>query len=292
MPRNYQPKAGPKGRAGAPCITCGHTLRAEIDRRLARRGESGESISAIARAYDLKRDALTNHETNHLPKPLAVVAARHAELVEETRELDVLASLGRAAAKAEKMLAACDAWLSDPEDPRRYTLVPRSTEVEIVWVEGDTRRKEKLGRILERIEQVAQGYVSREAVTNAFDAAGLEGEERHDAELVLHLAESYPPLPARYQVELVEAKTADPRKLLLDAVTTLKPVVELLGKAKGVLKPDGGMTVNNFLLDPRWLLARAALAQALQPYPEAAMAAALALERLDAQTPMLPGGAG
>jgi len=256
-----------KGRAGRKCNTCQHPQRTEIDRRLARRGESGESILAIARAYHLKRDALTNHELNHLPKPLAVVAARHAELVEETKEMDVMASLGRAADKAERMLEACDSWLRDPEDPTRYTLVPRSTEVEVVWNEGDLRRKEKLGRILERVEQVAMGYVPREAVTKALEAAGVEGEERHDIELELQLAANHPPLPARFQVELLEAKTADPRKLLLDAVTTLKPVVELLGKAKGVLRPDGPTIV--ITSHPEWPLFESALRETARDFPEA-----------------------
>lgn len=256
-----------KGRAGAPCRTCQHPQRTEIDARLARTAETAESISGIARAYDLHPDSLARHHKTHLPKALAVVAARHAQLEGETKGMDILASLGRAADKAERMLEACDSWLRDPEDPTRYTLVPRSTEVEVVWAEGDTRRKEKLGRILERVEQVAMGYVPREAVTKALEAAGVEGEERHDIELELQLAANHPPLPARFQVELLEAKTADPRKLLLDAVTTLKPVVELLGKAKGVLRPDGPTIV--ITSHPEWPIFESALREMARDFPEA-----------------------
>lgn len=255
-----------KGRAGAPCRTCQHPQRKEIDARLARIAETAESIRSIAAAFGITPDSLTRHHKAHLPKALAVVAARHAELKEETKEMDILASLGRAAEKAERMLEACDSWLRDPEDPRRYTLVPRSTEVEVVWNEGDVRRKEKLGRILERVEQVAMGYVPREAVTRALDGR-VEGEERHDIDLELQLAVNHPPLPARFQVELLEAKTADPRKLLLDAVTTLKPVVELLGKAKGVLRPDGPTIV--ITSHPEWPIFESALREMARDYPEA-----------------------
>lgn len=107
------------------------------------------------------------------------------------------------------MLDACDAWLRDPADPEKYTLTPRSTEVEIVWQDGPRRRKAKLGELLERIA---------------------------------------PLLPSG--IELVEAKVTDPRRLLLDAVATLKPVVELLGKASGQIKAEPLIQVLNLSTHP------------------------------------------
>lgn len=221
-----------KGRPGAPCLTCQHPKRREIDARLARRAESGESISAIGRAYGLKRDALTNHETLHLPGPLAVVAARHAELREETESMDVIATLNRCADRADRMLAAADAWLRDPNDPDKYNLNPRTHEVEIVYERevGDrtVRETRKLRDLMEAVE-------------SGLGVSVVRGE----------------------------TKVADPRKLLLDAVATLKPVAELLGKASGALKVDGPAVMVNLMQHPDMQRIAEMHEALVRKYPEA-----------------------
>ena len=77
-------------------------------------------------------------------------------------------------------------------------------------------------------------------------------------------------------VLFAEARHADPRELALKAVAQLRPLVELLAKLVGEL--DDRPQVN-LRIAPEWIAARAALLEALAPYPEARAAAA---ERLAA----------
>lgn len=239
-----------KGRAGAPCLTCQHPKRAEIDARLARRAESGESISEIARSFGLSRDTVDRHGKIHLPGPLAVVAARHAELADETRELDVIATLNRCADRAERMLDAAYRWLEDPARPGELNLNPRSHEVEVIYEEHDGQRLvRKSAKLSELLVKAATG-------------TGLG-------------------------IVKGEWKIADPRRLLLDAVTTLKPVAELLGKASGKLKPEPpppGVNILtpgpvNVLMSPEWLDMKATLFGILQEHPEALEAVRAHYER-------------
>lgn len=201
MAKKRRRVAGLKGRPGRRCMTCDHRKRSEIDGRLGRIPETHESITKIAEEFGFRPNTLRGHYMKHLPGALRVVAARHAELVKETNGLDVMASLGRCADKAERMLAAADAWLRDPNDPEKYNLNPRTHEVEIVYEE----RVDKL-----TVRKTARLSDLMRAVEEGLGVTVVKGE----------------------------ARTADPRKLLLDAVASLKPVVELIGKQTGQIKAD------------------------------------------------------
>ena len=74
-----------------------------------------------------------------------------------------------------------------------------------------------------------------------------------------------------------EAKHADPRELALKAVAPLRPLVELLAKLVGELDERPQVSLH---LAPEWLAVRAALLEALAPYPEARAAAAARLAAL------------
>ncbi|MCC6131416.1 MAG: hypothetical protein IT186_15970 [Acidobacteria bacterium] len=163
-------------------------------------------------------------------------------MVQETSQLDVVASLGRLIERAEMMLTAADEWLRDPADPSRYNLNPRTHEIEVVYEEEDggrmVRKTAKLSHLMERLEKNLPITI-------------IKGESR----------------------------TADPRKLLLDAVATLKPVLELLGKASGQLASDAA--VNVFFEGPEWRRITDTLIAAIAPFPGAAEAAAGALAAMN-----------
>jgi hypothetical protein len=64
----------------------------------------------------------------------------------------------------------------------------------------------------------------------------------------------------------------------LACIRELRGLLELLGKATGELKPDGQVLVMNVQANPEFLAVQGRLLQALAPYPEARVAAALALD--------------
>jgi hypothetical protein len=220
-----------------------HPKLDEINRLLADGVAGGVSNRAIARQFGVGRDALQNHASSHLTAGFKQTVAKHAELVKQTRDMDVLACLNRCATKAERMLDSADDWLRDPNDPRKYNLNPRTHEVEVVYEEMDGEKLVKktaaLSSLLKRLE-------------DGMPITVIRGEVR----------------------------TADPRKLLLDAVGSLKPVLEVLGKALGQIKPDPGMTLNVFLAGQEWQAIKTSLKEALRPFPPALTAASEALKKL------------
>lgn len=239
--------------AGRPCTVCEHRQLEAINRALVDLSGNPNRFRLLSTKYGLGPKSLERHLKGHMTPGLQKAVAKHAELVEETTQLDVLARLGRLVVKAETMLDAADAWLRDPEDPSRYTLGPREHEVFVIW---------------ERLVEGPRG--------------GLVTERKRErlSEILKRCAEKSPTAPSLDEVTVVETKFADPRKLLLESVSTLKPVLELLGKAYGQIKADPVASLNVFLAGPSWASVEAALATALAPHPAAAEDVGRALARL------------
>lgn len=209
------------------CTVCSHPQRAEIDAALV---EGAQSNRIIANQFGVSYQAVQRHSVKHLPAGL--VAAAEAE--DRDRAAEVLAEIDRALSRVNKLYDACDAWLSDPDDPSRYDLSPRSHEVDIIHEVTDDngrprRRKERLSAILGRLE-----------------GAGVD-------------------------VALVETRHADPRDLILKTSRTLEGHLTLLAKLVGELNEQPQL---NLVVSPQWLEVRAALLQALGGHPEASQAVA------------------
>ncbi len=206
------------------CSACDHAQLDAVNHALVDSASDPKRFRILSARFGLSPQALRRHADAHLTAGLARATVRHAELVEETRDMDVLAALGRLVAKAERLLSATDEWLTDPNDPSRYTLAPRTEEYLVVVEEtvGDrsVRRTERLNDLLRAVEK----------------GTGLT-------------------------VAKAEAKTADPRKLHLDAIVALRPTLETIGKALGQIKPDPAATVNVLALpETKAHLARVAAA--------------------------------
>lgn len=138
--------------------------------------------------------------------PAALEKAVNAAVVAEgaagmLRTVDAIASeLEAERGFLKKLREACDAWLQDPDNPERYSLAPRSTEIAIhVGVTG-ARRKTTIGQLLREAEEAAGVPVS--LVENG-------------------------------------TKVADTRRLIKDTAETARSVLETLAKVTGVLRPDG-----------------------------------------------------
>lgn len=217
-----------------PCTVCAHPDLEAINRAIVDLAGNPKRFRLLAGQYGLGHKSLERHGRTHLTPGLARATVRHAELVEETRQLDVLACLGRAAEKGERMLEAIDTWLRDPVSGR-YNLDPRASEIQVIWqpLGGGPRQKARLSELLERIERVTEDYVRRADLLPALEDVAQGFRTPQEALEAL----GGPALPRRQDV-LLEAKVADPRKLLGEVATAFRPVLELIGKATGQIQQD------------------------------------------------------
>lgn len=218
------------GKAGRPPAVEGHPQRDAILEALL---TPGANYSEIQREFGISEKSLDTFRRKYVTAPMQAMLDRTVGAVPlETVQRDVMARLDNLVHKAEKMLWAADAWLEDPNAPGRYNLNPRTHEVDIVY-------ERKVGNLVVRKTEKL-------------------GKLMADVEGKLGIT-----------VVKGETKTADPRKLLLEAVATLKPVIELIGKATGQIKPDPGATVNLFFASGEWLGFRDRLYATLERFPDA-----------------------
>ena len=248
MPTEKRGAAAPrKSRAGRPPAIENHPRRDEILKAIL---TPGANYGQIQRKFGVSRKALDTFRARHVTKPTQkaldeIAQVQHAFPV---AAMDVMAKLQLLSDRGYKMLEAIDSWLEDPDAPGKYNLNPRAHDVEVVF-EEDVPTGDGKTRIRRRTEKLS--VLLRK----------VEGE-------------------LGVGVLGWEAKTADPRKLLFDAVATLKPLCELIGKATGQLRTDPAVTLNVFLETKEWAQIEAALGEAISPWPPALEAAGKALGAL------------
>lgn len=131
------------------CTICQHAQRQAIDQALA----GGESNRRIAAQFGVGESAVRRHKASHLPA-VVVHAAQQQELSDA---IDVLKELQRCFNRINLLFDACHEWLQDPDDPERYTLDPRSNEVQVIYAEIGPRgkpvqKRERLSVLLARLE--------------------------------------------------------------------------------------------------------------------------------------------
>lgn len=239
MPRRRKVRVVLMGNMGRPRSVENHARRAEIEKSLT---VARPNFSALSRQYGVSRDVLREYRKGFVSEPMQRALATVAQVEEETPALtrDVLAKLDLLVDRGYRMLSACDEWLADPNAPGRYNLNPRTHEVDVVY---ERRVGDRTVRSTEKLGKLLADVEGKLGIT----------------------------------VVRGETKTADPRKLLLEAVATLKPVVELIGKATGQIRPDPAVALNVFLESPDWQRAEIVLLESLRPFPPALEAAGRAL---------------
>jgi hypothetical protein len=131
-----------------------------------------------------------------------------AELLQESQKAKALEyaltiedDLKRCFARVNKISDACDAWLTDSDDPSKYTLDARSGDIEVIYEDFDgeypsgapksTRKRDKLSTLLDCVT------------------------------------------PTGRKILLAESKYSDPRKLVLDSANTLNGAIDRLAKLTG-----------------------------------------------------------
>lgn len=238
-----------------PCTVCEHPEMETINRAVVDLSGNPKRFRILSEKYGLRHQSIRRHVETHMTEGLRRAVVRHAELVEETSQLDVMAALGRAAQKLERFLGAADAWLTDPRDPTRYDLGPRDGEVFVIWE-----------------KEVDMGGGVR---------AVVERKKESLADILRRCGEKSTTAPQLGEIRAVEVKHGDPRKLLLDAMTAGKPLLELIGKATGQIKPEPpAAQLNVFLGGPDWARIEETLVATLRPWPPALEAAGKALREI------------
>lgn len=269
------------------CTVCAHPARLAIDRALV---ASSDPYRDIAGRYGLTRSALVRHKADHVTA--AIIEAWQRERAENGAEL--ASELRGWMDRLTKLLDACDTWLTDPDDPTRYDLNPRAHEV---WCHYETiivanRRPDLVDALVAAARAAVEtpGQDERLALVaavqrlNEHDGSGQEPKgggavvipriERRKARLSA-LLDRVDGHEAVGTITLVEHKSADPRKLIIDASKALESHLRLLGELVGKLATVGAM---NFLVSPEWLALRGRMLASLDPYPEARLALASAIE--------------
>lgn len=227
------------------CTICSHPQRADIDQALV----GGVRVRTIVDRFSVSLGALSRHRNRCLVEQIARVEQvtrssavgagqpPHVAAIVERRDaeaLDVMTELRRLFARLNKLMDACDRWLTDPDDPERYDLSPRAREVAVVY-EETVAGPHGRGRIVQR-------------------KATLQ-------DLLARVTEQ-----TGHGVVLVETKQADPRDLLRKTAGTLRPQIELLAKLIGELDERPPVSI---VVMPEWLLLRAEMTRALRAHPEA-----------------------
>lgn len=213
---------------------CSHPDRAAIDKALI-----GATVPYrhIAERWQITTQALLRHKADHVTADILAAWQREraddgAELAGELRGwMDTVGLL----------FAACRDWLTDPDDPSRFTLEPRTTEVVIHTEEFTEPGRPPLRRKMKLSQAIA-----------LVDGKANVGD-----------------------VTLYEAKVADPRKLVLDAAKTLEGNQRLLAELLGKIQVQGTV---NFIASPEWVALRSRMLAALALYPDARLALAAAIE--------------
>jgi len=176
---------------GRECSICSHPEVNAINEALVLDGASYRNLSE---RFGVSLGAINRH-TEHI-RELMRKASRDLEIATADQLQD---AIRRYTVFADKLLDACDRWLTDPDNPDQYDLGPRAEEVKVTYqTKGGARRKANLSDLLARIEE----GTGTTAVT-------------------------------------VETKHADPRTLLLRAVGELRDQITVLARLLGEIQDAG-----------------------------------------------------
>lgn len=236
------------------CTVCTHPQREAIDRELV----SGISFRNVADRFGVSPTAAFRHGREHIPADLARAAEvagseragrlrAHADALDAAagaRAAGLLAELQVAMARVGKLFDACDRWLADPDDPTRYDIGPRAAELVVHYT-----------------------------------APGPDGEPRPARAPLSELLEQAS-AGGRLKVQRVEARSADPRELLLKAAHRLEAELLLVGRLLGQVADGQATTVNVLNASPEWVRTREAILRALEPYGDARSAVVEAIQRV------------
>jgi hypothetical protein len=165
---------------------------------------SGATYTAIAR----KLGCTVSSAQGYIFRNLMPLVCRDLMKREGEGARKILARVERIAGRCEKMSDALDLWLTDPDNPDRYTMDPRTDELKCICTLQGTN---SAGKPISRTATIPLNELMSQ----------LEFTEYRGLSVI---------------PEHLVWKNTDPRKLMLDTARALKELLELLAKITGELK--------------------------------------------------------
>ena len=227
--------------AGRKCKVCAHEARAEIEQAIL----AGEPRNAVADHYGLSRSSVARHYKKHLVPDLAAgerrVQAVAAGTIVRTPDREVANMVAQAVndvsvaaahrgvlTRLEKIVAACERELQDPNAPDQYFFGPRAREIRVAYTYLDEDGLEHRG-----------ASILQDLVDQALSGTGL-------------------------QPVLIESKAADPRELLLKA---LKQAITGIISAAKISESAAAAAKVDLAGSDEWRLVMSALMEELAGVP-------------------------
>jgi hypothetical protein len=176
----------------------------------------GKSDRAIASQFGVTRGSLFRHRTH-----VAALLQRGKERETEKQVDVVMETRADLVEKARKVWQACDDFLTDPDNPDRYTLAPRTQDIEVIYEAEEDRESHGDPDDEDSNVKVKRVKVRKKAM----------------------LSELLAGIPNVFNVTW---RTADPRKLVLDAIARLESLAQYEARLMGRLKDatPAAVTVN------------------------------------------------
>jgi hypothetical protein len=165
---------------------------------------SGATYTAIAR----KLGCTVSSAQGYIFRNLMPLVCRDLMKREGEGARKILARVERIAGRCETMSDALDLWLTDPDNPDRYTMDPRTDELKCICTLQGTN---SAGKPISRTATIPLNELMSQ----------LEFTEYRGLSVI---------------PEHLVWKNTDPRKLMLDTARALKELLELLAKITGELK--------------------------------------------------------
>ena len=173
------------------CTICCHEAKLAINALIA----IGKSYRNIAAQFGIAPSSIARHVKACIPQ--ALEAARLQTKAKSG--FDIERELQNGLSRLNKLIDACDEWLTDPDDKEKYNLEPRDLEMSVIYLDpqdkdesGNSKRKrDSLRRLIAKLED------------------------------------------ANYEILDVKSEPADPRELLVKTAAQIAKYLELYGKLRG-----------------------------------------------------------
>ena len=175
----------------------------------------------IAAKFGYSKDTVARYVKDKLKREAAIERSKNRKKLtaDFSRTMEYLQGLN------EKVIEACREWLQKPHSTK-FTLEPRADEISVVYKRRyfdeatetykEVREEATLQELIRIIEDEKFGSNN--------DSKNEDGEEKSNL----------PPIEKRKPVTL-RWKIADPRKLILDALSEARSQIELIAKVTGEL---------------------------------------------------------
>lgn len=202
-----------------------HSKRKEIDKQIV----AGVADHKIAIDYGLSASCVGRYRRDYLP---SLVKAAQLETVD-----GLIDRINEYLDRTDRLYQSVSEWMSDPDDPAKFSGCPRSSEVMVIYDDEETNAKGE------------RRMVRRKAkLCDLLDKTCVD-------------------------VISVNLMLADPRHTMLKTAEVLNKQLELLAKARGMITTSTTVNVVSGTLEDVLNIAR----KALMPWPDAISALAAAL---------------